>query len=95
MLPVKSLLTGPKAAEPMTSRESIALVSILACREMTVLTKQGHKGLGGLEELGSGDGVVLGGIDRDIREGLLEGVEPGTVSGNGSHYERCQLKQLE
>lgn len=56
---------------------------------IVLLTKKAHQGLGGLEELSGRDGVVIGGVNWDVREGLLDGVEPGTSSGNLSHDCRC------
>lgn len=41
------------------------------------LTEQGGQRLSSLEELGGRDSVVVGGINRDVREGLLDSVEPG------------------
>lgn len=52
-------------------------------------TEQAHQGLGSLEELSGRDGVVIGGVNRDVRKGLLDGVEPGTSRGNCGHDCRC------
>jgi hypothetical protein len=41
--------------------------------------EDGGQGLGRIEELGGGNGIVLLGINRDIDERLLEGVEQSTT----------------
>lgn len=41
-------------------------------------TKQSGQGLRGLEELGGGNGIVVGGINGNIREGLADSIEPGS-----------------
>lgn len=53
----------------------------------SISTKHGGQGLGGLEELGGGDGVAIGGVNWDGGEGRLEGVEVGASLGDlsGSH----------
>ena len=45
-------------------------------------TKQGGQGLSGLEELGGGDGIVLGGVNVDVRKGLADSVKPGSHLGS-------------
>ena len=51
-----------------------------------VPTEHGGQSLGGLEEVGGGDGIVLGGVDGDVNERLLEGVE---VSASGGDHCYC------
>lgn len=41
------------------------------------LTEERGEGLCRLEELASGDAVILVGLHVDVVEGLVEGVEPG------------------
>ena len=50
--------------------------------EQCLRTKDGGQGLGGIEELGGGNGIVLLGIDRDSGEGLLEGLDNSAAGGD-------------
>lgn len=44
-------------------------------------TEEGGERLGGIEELAGVDGVVIGGVNGDVDEGLLDGVEEGHGGG--------------
>lgn len=51
-------------------------------------TKDAGQGLGGIEELGSGNGIVIVGVDGDVDEALLEGVDNGAAGGDrGSRHD--------
>lgn len=83
MLPPKSFLTGEKATEPRTSRTPKRLDwslwgSIVTSRASN--TEDSGEGLGSVEKLGGGNGVV--GTDRDISEGLLEGLHNCATGGD-------------
>ena len=52
-------------------------------------TEDGGQGLGGIEEFRCGDGIGVVGIDGDVDEGFLEGIEEGAAGGNGCHCEGC------
>ena len=43
------------------------------------LTEDGSQGLGGLEEFGRVDGIVLVGVDANVGERPLEGLDNGTA----------------
>lgn len=42
-------------------------------------TEDGSQGLGGIEELCGGDGILVVGVNRHVSEGLLEGIQQGTA----------------
>lgn len=50
-------------------------------------TEHGRQRLSGLEELGGGDGIVVGGVDWHVREGALEGVDNSTTGGVSSSHD--------
>lgn len=54
-------------------------------------TEDGSQRLGGIEELGGGDGILVVGIDGHVSEGLLEGVQQGAAGWErrGRHDGRC------
>lgn len=41
-----------------------------------LFTKEGGKGFCSFKELGGGDGIVVFGVDGDIDEAFVEGIEP-------------------
>ena len=59
------------------------------------LTKDGDEGLGSLEELLGGDGIVLGSIHGYVDEGLLERIKIGTSGGdlNGGHFDYKGMRE--
>lgn len=48
----------------------------------SIRTKDSGQGLSGVEELGGSDSIVLLGVDGDIDERLLEGLDDGTTGRN-------------
>ena len=92
MLPSRSFLTGLKATPPRTSidpaRQSPRGSRLLHVWAAELDTKDAGQGLGGIEELGGGNGVVIVGVDGDVDEALLEGVDNGAAGGDrGSRHD--------
>lgn len=65
----------------------VALCCIL--RSSVSRTKDGYKRLGGLEEFGGSNGIVLVGVDGDIDERLFEGVDNSAAGRNLNNHGRC------
>jgi hypothetical protein len=89
MLPSRSLVTGVKALEPRRSG-GIRLALEVPNTITAMPTKQCRQSLGGLEELGGGDCVIIGGINGDIIERPLDGIEPSSARRKGRHGGRCE-----
>ena len=68
------------------------LVRVLKASQWRDCTKHGGQGLGSVEELGGGDGIVLVSVDGNVGEGLLEGVEKSTAGRNSRHFYDLRTK---
>ena len=44
--------------------------------EYLFLTEQGRQRFSGLQELGGRDSIVVGSVNRDVRERLLDSIKP-------------------
>jgi len=77
-------LTGEKATEPRRSfvHRVSNVVNSTSVAARSSSTEHGGQGLGGIEELGRGDGIAILGVDWDRGEGRLEGVEVGASFGD-------------
>ena len=82
MLPTMSLLTGLKATEPILSvLRSVYMVN--TSFEGAQRTKKRGQRLGSLEEIACGYSIVILGVDGNVDEGFVEGVEPGATGWVG------------
>lgn len=52
------------------------------CRRQTSLTEDGRQGLGSVEELSGGNGIVLLLVDGDVDKRLAEGLDNGAAGGD-------------
>lgn len=94
MLPSRSFLTGRKALEPRRSRTQRRVSPCLEKQSgnATPHTEQSRQVLGGVEELGGRNGIVVGGIDGDLREGL-DVVEPRSTGRDSSRHD-CRKEEV-